>query len=94
MLRCAQNASGNPETLQALLEMEPGLKVPEEVLVAFTKSENMILNVVLGDNRELEVTDAVVERALEIMEYDETMSRLLDRHRSKKISSQIPLGAV
>ncbi|KAE8135475.1 hypothetical protein BDV38DRAFT_284912 [Aspergillus pseudotamarii] len=38
MLQYVENTWGSPETLQALLEMKPGLKVPKWFLIAFTKN--------------------------------------------------------
>lgn len=96
MLQCAQNTWGNPETLQALLEMKPGLKVSEEVLIAFTENSirgNIILDVIMEDNREMQVTDAVIVNALKMLDYTETISKLLNRHGATNISSQMLLGA-
>lgn len=96
MLQCAQNTWGNPQTLQVLLEMKPGLKVPEEILIACTENSikgNVILDVILEDNREMEITDAVIVNALKGLDYDETILKLLDRHGSTNISSQMLLGA-
>lgn len=96
MLQCARNTWGNPETLQVLLEMKPGLKVAEEILIACTENSikgNIILDVILEDNREMQVTDAVIVHALKQLDYDETISKLLDRHGSTHISSQMLLGA-
>ncbi|KAE8416164.1 hypothetical protein BDV36DRAFT_261153 [Aspergillus pseudocaelatus] len=97
MLQCAENTWGNPKTLQALLEMRPGLKVPERNLLAFTKNSmkgNIILDIIFEDGREMEITDAVIENALMFLDYDETIPRLLDRHRLTEISNQLLLGAV
>lgn len=85
MTKCAWNTWGNPETLQALLKMKPGLRVPEQVLIAFTDNHfkgNIILDIVLGDNREMEITDAVMASALKNLDYDETISNFwIDRAR-------------
>ncbi|CAI7646113.1 unnamed protein product, partial [Penicillium crustosum] len=97
MMQCAQNTWGNPETLQVLLEMKPGLMVPEGILIACTENSikgSIILDVILEDKREIEVTDAVIAHALKKLDYDETISKLLDRHDSTNISSQMLLGAV
>lgn len=97
MLKCAQNTWGNPESLKALLEMKPGLRFPEQVLIAFANNQvtgNITLDIILEDNRDMEITDAVIESALRELGYDETISKLLDQHGSMKISSQILLGAV
>jgi hypothetical protein len=96
MLQCAHNTWGNPETLQTLLEMKPGLNVPEEVLIAFTENSikgNITLDVMLEDNREMQITDAVIVDALKRLDYDKTISKLLDRHGSTNISSEMLLGA-
>ncbi|KUM59347.1 hypothetical protein ACN42_g7803 [Penicillium freii] len=96
MLECAQNTWGNPETLQVLLEMKPGLKVSEEILIACTENSikgSIILGVILEDNREMQVTDAVILNALKKLDYDETISKLLDLHGSTNISSQMLFGA-
>ncbi|OQD62738.1 hypothetical protein PENPOL_c011G02956 [Penicillium polonicum] len=96
MLQCAQNTWGNPETLQVLLEMKPGLKVSEEILIACTENSikgSIILGVILEDNREMQVTDAVILNALKNLDYDETISKLLDLHGSTNISSQMLFGA-
>ena len=97
MLQCAENTWGNPETLEALLEMKPGLKVPERNLIAFTKNSmkgNIILDIILDDGREMEITDAVIENALRFLDYDKTIPKLLGQHRLTEISNQVLLGAV
>ncbi|KAL3475927.1 hypothetical protein BJX99DRAFT_270885 [Aspergillus californicus] len=97
MLRCAQNTWGNPETLQVLLEMKPGLRIPEKNLIAFTKNTikgNAILDILLEDGRELEMTDAMIESTLRNLDFDETIPKLLDRYHSTEITNQLLLGAV
>ncbi|OQE10111.1 hypothetical protein PENFLA_c093G09036 [Penicillium flavigenum] len=56
MLQYTQNTWGNPKTLQTLLERKPSLKVPKEVLIAFTENSiegNITLDVMVEDNREM-----------------------------------------
>ncbi|KGO78064.1 hypothetical protein PITC_040720 [Penicillium italicum] len=81
MLRFARCPSSQ-ETIHALLGMKPGLKVSEEVLIAlsrFGSNGSIILDVILEDNREMQITDAVIINALEWMD--------------TKVSSQMLLGA-
>lgn len=87
MLICAKNTWGNLETLLALLEMKPGLKILEENLVAFTKNEisgNIIMDVILEDNQEMEITDAVIESALRNLNYNETILKLMNSTAPRK----------
>ncbi|KAJ5382277.1 Galactose oxidase/kelch beta-propeller [Penicillium concentricum] len=96
MLQCAQIPFPHSEILQALLEMKPDLMISEEVLIAFMKNPykgNSNLGVILEDNREIQITDAVIVAALKSLDYDKPMLKLLDRHGSTTVSSQMLLGA-
>ncbi|KAJ5493724.1 Galactose oxidase/kelch beta-propeller [Penicillium fimorum] len=96
MLQCAQIPFPYSEILQALLEMKPDLMISEEALIAFMENRyrgNTNLSVILEDNREFQVTDAVIVTALKKLDYDKPILKLLDRHGSTKVSSQMLLGA-
>jgi hypothetical protein len=96
MLQCAQIPWGNSETLQTLLGMRPDLQISEEVLIAFMENSykgNSNLEVILEDNREIQVTDAVIVNALKNLDYDKPILKLLDRYGSMDVSSQMLLGA-
>lgn len=97
MLQCAGNTWGNPETLQVLLGMKPGLKIPQRHLIAFTENSikgNINLEVILDDQREMELSDAVIEKAIRNLDFDETVPKLLDRHGLARITNQMLLAAV
>ncbi|KAE8325081.1 hypothetical protein BDV39DRAFT_207204 [Aspergillus sergii] len=55
---------------------------------------NTILDIILEDGREMEITDAVIENALRFLDYDETIPKLLDRHGLAEVSNHLLLGAV
>ncbi|KAJ5152823.1 Galactose oxidase/kelch beta-propeller [Penicillium canariense] len=94
MLRCH-----TPDTMRVLLDMKPNLRVPEAALLALAEKNGKIhsrkmLAILMEDSRELDITDSVVEAALENQDYDEHIPRLLDRHDASFITERMLLGAV
>lgn len=86
------------ETLRCLLDMKAIVRVPESALLHII-SENMFtsdatMTMLLNDERDLEITDAVIGAALQKMEYGEHVPQLLNRHGAELISKPMLIGAV
>lgn len=101
LVRCARNRSRGQETMGVLLPLKPTTKVGEKVFLVALEMDsddhrtlNRMLNRMLDENRELEITDSVVRCALEKMKYDETITKILDRHGCPVISCDMMIGAV
>ncbi|KAJ5488374.1 Short-chain dehydrogenase/reductase SDR [Penicillium expansum] len=95
MVLYAQSLSSE-KTIHALLGIKPGVKVSEEVLIALTRTSmngNIILDAILDDDREMQITDAVIVNALRNLDYGNTIAKLLNRQGSTNISSEMLLGA-
>ncbi|KAJ6102335.1 Galactose oxidase/kelch beta-propeller [Penicillium sp. IBT 16267x] len=104
MQRSAQNAFANPALTQFLLDMRSDFKVREPMLISFiqaidfhphiSESRRAVMGILLEGGREIEVTDAVIEAALEFLDYDETISRLFDRRGAQNITSETLMAAI
>ena len=90
------SCSGHGETLQFVLDMKPGVPVPESALLRLVKTGRYggILPVLLNDKRELEITNAVVGTALACMFYGDDVLQLLGRYNLESVTERMLIGAV
>jgi hypothetical protein len=85
------------ETLRFILNLKPNTPVPESTLLRLAEDGhfgNNLFVVLLNDERDLEITDAVVGMALANMNYGELVPQLLNRHGTECITEQVLIGAV
>jgi hypothetical protein len=104
MQRSAQNAFANPDLTQFLLNMRPDFRIREPMLISFIQaidfhshigeSRRAVMGILLEGGREIEVTDAVIEAALEFLDYDETIYKLFDRRGASNITSETLMAAI
>lgn len=82
MVEAVENILSGPEIVKILLEQETcrGIKILEDVLLKINVfGGNLILTQLLGDGRDIDITEKALERTLESLDFDRTIQMLLER---------------
>jgi Ankyrin repeats (3 copies) len=97
MKKAAENTWHGPGVVKLLLDAEPTYPIPEEILLAATQknsiSGNEILDNVLENGRDMEITADIVESSLRHLDYNEVLSKVLDRHVSTAVTTGMLIAA-
>ena len=87
----ASNTKGGPGVVTHLLSHVDEKRISEEVLMAAIHNyrfRNELLRIMLDEKRELEITENVIEAAIRLLDFDDTLQYLLDLIQTTGITEQ------